>query len=78
MQNPWVDVSYLSPSAQDEAAYSAWKASQQELYCNYVSDGLDEGKSLSKARYDALEKSFADANGFEDEDCHASMVSFRC
>lgn len=74
MQNPFVNVSYLHPSSQDEEAISAWTASQQELFCQYVTDGLAEGKDLSEARYDALEKSFADANGFEDEDCVPNMV----
>jgi hypothetical protein len=77
LQNPWVDVSHLNPSYKEKEAENAWMESQQELYCNYVEDGLAEGKELYVARYDALEKSFADANGFDDEDCFPNMVSFR-
>mmetsp|Transcript_13012 Transcript_13012/g.22196 ORF Transcript_13012/g.22196 Transcript_13012/m.22196 type:complete len:681 (-) Transcript_13012:107-2149(-) len=71
--NPWVDVSHLNPSYKEKEAENAWLESQQELYCNYVEDGLAEGKELYVARYDALEKSFADANGFDDEDCFPNM-----
>lgn len=69
LQNPFVNASYLHPSSQDEEAASAWIESQQELYCQYVADGL--------AIPDALEKSFEDANGFEDEDCVPNMVRLR-
>jgi hypothetical protein len=71
-------VSHLNPTYQQEEAVNAWMKSQQELYCNYVADGLAEGKELSNARYDALERSFAEANGFDDEDCYPNVVSFRC
>ena len=64
-----MNVSYLKPSALEEEAVNAWMESQQDLYCTYVEDGIAEGKDLSDARYDALEKSFADASGFEDEVC---------
>eukprot|EP00984_Skeletonema_dohrnii_P010789 scaffold4233_cov142-Skeletonema_dohrnii-CCMP3373.AAC.32 len=71
--NPWVNVSHLNPTYQEAEAVAAWMKSQQELYCDYVAEGLAEGKELSDARYAALEKSFAEANGFDDEDCYPNM-----
>ena len=55
-QNPWVNVDYLNPNFLDAQAQTAWMASQQELYCNYVEAGIEEGKELSEARSDALEQ----------------------
>jgi hypothetical protein len=73
LQNPWVNVDYLNPNFLDAQAQTAWMASQQELYCNYVEAGLEEGKELSEARSDALEQSFVDASAFEDDVCFPNM-----
>ena len=76
LQNPWVNVSYLKPNYLDAQAQEAWMKDQQELYCNYVEAGLEAGEDLYDARSDALERSFAEANAFEDEECFPNMVCF--
>ena len=69
--NPFTNTTQYLPSVQEEAVMTAWKQSQEELYCQYLEEAIEAGggknmtfDEFAAARLDALERSFIDADGF--------------